>query len=93
MGGSLPEKFRNRNGVYMKLMNFRRFDPKYKGKGLERGNRDEEVVWKLYYLRRDELRTVSSAIHSFISSEAIPSTEFTEDSYEGEEGQVLTRVH
>lgn len=92
-GGSRPEKFRNRNGVYMKLMNFRRFDPEYKGKGLERGNRDEEVVWDLYYSRRDELQRVSKAIRSFVSSEAIPSTEFTADYYEGEEGQVLSRVH
>ena len=55
LGGSRPEKFRNHNGVYMKLMNFRRLDPGYKGKGLERGNRDEEVIWSLYYSRRDEL--------------------------------------
>lgn len=48
MGGPIPQKFRNPNGVYMKLMNFRRFDPEYHGKGLQRGNRDEAVVWNLY---------------------------------------------
>jgi predicted HNH restriction endonuclease len=42
------ETFRNVNGVYMKMMNFRRFDPEYtaSGKvGLTRGNKLEEVVW------------------------------------------------
>ena len=93
MGGDRPEKFRNLNGVYMKLMNFKRLDPEYEGKGLERGNKDEEVVWNRYYSKRDELRRVSNAIRSFVSSEAIPSAEFEADDYEGEEGQLLTRVH
>ena len=93
LGGSRPEKFRNHNGVYMKLMNFRRLDPEYEGKGLERGNRDEEVVWNLYYFEREELRRVSNAIRSFVSSGGIPLTEFVAGDYEGEEGQVLTRVH
>ena len=42
------ETFRNANGVYMKMMNFRRFDPDYTadGKvGLTRGNKEEETVW------------------------------------------------
>ncbi len=93
VGGSRPEKFRNRNGVYMKLMNFRRLDPEYKGKGLERGNKDEEVVWNRYYSRRDELRRVAKAIRSFALSEEILPPEFMADCYEGEEGQILTRVH
>lgn len=41
--------YRNINGVYMKMMNFRRLDPDFtsEGKvGLTRGNRLEEVVWK-----------------------------------------------
>jgi predicted HNH restriction endonuclease/predicted RNA-binding protein with PUA-like domain len=42
------QTFRNANGVYMELMNFRRFDPEYTadGKvGLMRGNKLEESVW------------------------------------------------
>jgi 5-methylcytosine-specific restriction protein A len=41
-------RFRNRNGVYMKLMNFRRFDRTLSprgGSGLDRGGKLEEVVW------------------------------------------------
>ncbi|HHT7166513.1 TPA: hypothetical protein ACTZ3T_002834 [Bacillus cereus] len=36
------EKFRNPHGVYMKRCNFLRFDPDYKGKGLERGSKLEK---------------------------------------------------
>lgn len=41
--------YRNPNGVYMKMNNFRHFDPEYIADGrvgLERGNKLEEVVWK-----------------------------------------------
>ncbi len=34
-------RFRNPNGVYMKLCNFLRFDPTYPGKGLTSGGRAE----------------------------------------------------
>jgi predicted RNA-binding protein with PUA-like domain len=48
LGQRDDETFRNANGVYMKMMNFRRFDQDYTsaGKvGLTRGNKDEEAVW------------------------------------------------
>jgi hypothetical protein len=38
-------RFRNPNGVYMKLANFARLDPAYPGEGLTRGNRLERAVW------------------------------------------------
>ena len=48
-GKTVNSKFRNENGVYMKIMNFRRFDPRYAnaGKsGLSRGGMGEELIWK-----------------------------------------------
>lgn len=48
LGFSERKKFRNANGVYMKMMNFLSCDPDYTkdGKvGLTRGNKDEEIVW------------------------------------------------
>ena len=42
------DRFRNTNGVYMKLMNFRRLDPKFTRTGrvgLSRGGKLEEAVW------------------------------------------------
>ena len=47
--GTEDATFRNANGVYMKMMNFRRFDPDYTqgGRvGLVRGNKLEEGVWE-----------------------------------------------
>lgn len=59
------KSFRNANGVYMKLMNFRRFDPEYTGtgkKGLTAGNKDEEVVWQQYADHPARCHDVAQAI-------------------------------
>ena len=56
IGGERSDTFRNLNGVYMKLMNLRRFDPDYEGTGLQRGNKDEQVVWDLYADQPQELK-------------------------------------
>lgn len=48
LGLSKSGSFRNENGVYMKLGNFRRWDPEYPrdGKsGLAKVNKDERLVW------------------------------------------------
>lgn len=41
-----PLRFRNPNGVGMKLANFARLDPSYLGTGLTRGGRLEVVIWR-----------------------------------------------
>ena len=76
LGGETGDKFRNPNGVYMKLMNFRRFDPSYEGKGLERGGKDEEVVWNLYSSNPSELRELTASIKSLVlSGDPVPPIE------------------
>ncbi|MGX9120307.1 HNH endonuclease [Mesorhizobium sp. BHbsci] len=50
-GRASTVKFRNVNGVYMKLMNFRRLDPAIQANGrvgLSRGSKTEVAVWKRY---------------------------------------------
>lgn len=42
------DKFRNGNGVAMKLQNFRRLDPSQSGKGLPGGGKGEEEVWAIF---------------------------------------------
>jgi 5-methylcytosine-specific restriction protein A len=95
VGGRGDEKFRNPNGVYMKLMNFRRFDPDYEGSDLQRGGKEDEVIWNLYASMPEELSKVSKSIRSFVDLENIgPIREPTnDDEEEGEEGGLLTRVH
>lgn len=89
----ITEKFRNPSGVYMKLMNFRRFDPAYKGVGLAHGNKDEQVVWDLYANKPDELAKLAKHIKQFSTSEAKDIPLISEDEEEGNEGQILSRVH
>jgi len=95
LGGVTSEKFRNANGVSMKLMNFRRFDPKYEGSGLSRGNKDEREVWRLYSENPDELEKVVGSIRSIVdgTSDVLPTRIPDEDEEEAEEGRLLTRVH
>ena len=90
-----PEKFRNENGVYMKLMNILRFDPDYEGKGLQRGSKKEGEVWIRYSSKRDELKRVANSIRSFVlADDPIPFADVGPTyEEEGEEGQILTRVH
>ena len=95
VGTAGEDTFRNANGVYMKLMNFRRFDPDYDGKGLERGGKEDEVIWDRYATNRAELTKVASAIRSFVESDMpMPVIEIIEgEEEEGEEGRILTRTH
>jgi len=66
-GASDAQTFRNVNGVYMKMMNFRRFDPDYTvdGKvGLVRGNKLEEVVWNEFHANPVALAAAVAAIRA-----------------------------
>lgn len=92
------ETYRNTNGVYMKLMNFRRFDSKYinDGKvGLTRGNKDEQIVWNEFSSNPLRLSAVAKAIRLSINQhnndQELASVE--PDIQEAEEGRVLTRMH
>ena len=93
--GDKHETFRNKNGVYMKLMNFRRFDPNSNGKGLERGGKQEEVVWNLYADHKDELAKAANAIRQHVSVDLleVASSGIDDEFQEADEGRILTRVH
>lgn len=97
--GSAPEgSFRNANGVYMKMMNFRRFDPAVAASGqsgLVRGNKDEEVVWKTFADDPQRLKAVANAIRSQVAAEVAPlrSVAFDDDFVEAPEGRLLSVVH
>ncbi len=90
-------EFRNPNGVYMKIMNFRRFDPAYQAEGkvgLQRGGKDEAVVWEHFASDPEALHAAASAIRANvfdgISSEP---QDFQDDLAEAAEGHLLTRQH
>jgi predicted HNH restriction endonuclease len=90
--------YRNPNGVYMKIMNFRRVDPEYiaTGKvGLGRGSKQEEVVWNEFASEPGRLREVAAAIRASIQSQQVPSGSWTDEEEEQTctEGRILTRMH
>jgi len=87
--------FRNANGVYMKLMNFRRFDPVYQAQGksgLSRGNKLEATIWNEFHSDPIRLSQTAAAIKANLP-------EFSDVIYEpieieeAEEGRILTRAH
>lgn len=59
-----PARFRNSNGVYMKLGNFLHLDPDYKGIGLTRGSKLDEEVWNEFAKNRDKLKKLASELRS-----------------------------
>ena len=95
-GGS--DTLRNRNGVYLKVMNFRSSDPAYlsQGKvGMQRGNRLEAVLWAEYDGRLADLAADAKIIREAVidANEAAVAKLPPVEPYEGEEGGVVMRLH
>jgi predicted HNH restriction endonuclease len=93
---------RNTNGVYMKLMNFRRFDPVYMadGKsGLKAGNRLEGELWEEFHSNPARLSRVAALIRGGISDAATGTVldDIAGDDWGGNveaiEGRIVTRIH
>ncbi|AHG65491.1 HNH endonuclease domain-containing protein [Advenella mimigardefordensis DPN7] len=100
LGRRHTDTYRNSEGVYMKLMNFRRLDPEYTydgKKGLTRGNSDEVRVWALFAHDPRRLSEVAIFIRNGISEASGKDTKISYSEEleieEAEEGKVATRVH
>lgn len=87
------QKFRNANGVGMKLSNFLRYDPSYSGKGLQRGGQLEEKVWREFADDMEKLRRVANAIQEHRKVDYVQVEVPKEDEEDASEGAILTRVH
>jgi 5-methylcytosine-specific restriction protein A len=91
------DRFRNPNGVYMKLCNFLRLDPSYKGVGLSRGGHLEEDIWREFAADRPRLEATARAIKlasRFMTSAGIEkSSQSDGEDEEFTEGRVLTILH
>lgn len=90
--------FRNPNGVYMKIMNFRRFDPEYTStgrKGLERGSKLEGEIWAEFADDPERLRLVAQQIVDVIASGEVSDSALEDDdeTAEASEGRLVTRLH
>lgn len=60
--------FRNQNGIYMKLMNFRSLDPEVSGKGLTSASEMDKRVWRKYSGDIDSLKKDASNIRENYAS-------------------------
>lgn len=93
------EKFRNANGVTMKLSNFMAVDPTYHGKGMTRGSKLDEEMFKEFFDKRDLLNNIVSEITNITSNIAIKKEilhiEEDEQTVEDkvEEGTILYKLH
>lgn len=90
--------FRNPNGTYMKLMEIRKYDPNYFGKGLGRQLRAiEQEVWDLSDMTlASAVRLIRAALleigdQSSGSKAALGSSE--PEVEDAEEGALMTRLH
>jgi 5-methylcytosine-specific restriction protein A len=88
-------RFRNPNGVYMKLCNFLPRDKSYTGAGLRRGNSLEQTIWDQFAADKRALALAADAIKARLTSAAtVEKIEGAEDDEEEfPEGRVLLRAH
>lgn len=90
------EKFRNPNGVYMKMCNFLRLDPSYTGSGLSSGAKLDEIVWNEFANQQELLRQTAKAISENYVGISRPKSieeESADQEEEFPEGRVLTKTH
>ena len=65
-------RFRNPNGVALKLANFAAIDPNHNGRGMTRGGKRDAIVWNRYSLDEDTLAATATAIRDGIGLPAEP---------------------
>ena len=66
------DRFRNPNGVALKLANFAAIDPNHNGRGMTRGGKRDALVWNQYSLDEDTLAATAAAIRDGL---ALPTAE------------------
>ena len=93
------EKFRNPNGVTLKLSNFLAIDPSYEGKGMEAYSKLDKEVFEEFYSKQKELSNIATEIKSIATdvglSNIISNVEDDEisNSDSVKEGQILYKLH
>ena len=70
-------RFRNPNGVALKLANFAALDPNYLGRGMTRGGKRDAEVWERYASEEDALAEAAAAIKRGREPPTLPPAETT----------------
>lgn len=93
------ERFRNPNGVTLKLSNFLVFDPHYKGTGMKGGSKLDKAIFEEFYWERRKLKMLASQIKKIVEDpilrSGVSSIEEDEQTRDDSvvEGQVLYKLH
>lgn len=93
------EKFRNANGVNLKLGNFKYFDPDYEGEGLKGGSKLDKEVLLEFYGKSELLKTIASKIRKTVENNSIIQSlydipnEEDDEIHEVKEGKVIYKLH
>ena len=92
-------KFRNANGVNLKLGNFKHYDPDYNGLGLKGGSKLDKEVLNEFYGNKKTLKSIANKIKATVENESIVNklynikNEEEEDSLSVKEGKVIYKLH
>lgn len=92
-------KFRNINGVTLKLSNFLAVDPTYIGNGMKRGSKLDEQIFNEFFNDRDRLKILASEIKRIALSDSVKSEILSVEEDEQtrndsvREGQIIYRLH
>lgn len=93
------EKFRNANGVNLKLGNFKYYDPEYVGVGLKGGSKLDEEVLNEFYGKRKLLKSIANQIKSTVENQSIVNKLYSIPNEEDDilhsvkEGKVIYKLH
>jgi 5-methylcytosine-specific restriction enzyme A len=87
------EKFRNPNGVALKLANFAAIDPNYHGAGMARGGQRDAEVWHRYANDRPTLARLAADLRAHATGAVSVPVVPEEDEDEVEEGRIKFREH
>jgi 5-methylcytosine-specific restriction protein A len=87
------EKFRNPNGVVLKLANFRHLDPSDPAKGMSSGGSGDSQVWEDYSTDIPALKKITATIRQAAKGDAPIPVQREEDEEGVSEGAVAYRLH
>jgi len=93
------ERFRNPNGVGLKLSNFLAIDPDYHGKGMQSYSKLDKLVFDEFSSKRNELSRIASTIRTTVADPQLRmklyeiNEEPEEALLEFREGRVMYRLH
>jgi 5-methylcytosine-specific restriction enzyme A len=88
-----PSRFRNPNGVHLKLANFAALDPAYPGTGMQHGGQLDRKVWDEFHPDHRRLAALAEAIRAEATQQQATPLAPEDGEDEAEEGRVLFRRH